>query len=186
MNKLQKSTAGLTVIALTVFGGQALAQSNDNTSGQGTLAFNNTAKAELVAETKELNAPVVMPFESSALAERSSFGENISIHVHQDANDPISGFRYAKGLANAATEAEQTGGRPMYITATYEDGASSVGSFVSVYVNGKLWEYENSTVLSPQVVAQLLPILMFEYEKEFGKDNFIPEDVTPQLVASLN
>lgn len=188
MNAIKKTTAGLTLIALTAFGGQALAQSNDNTNGKGALAFNDTNKAttELVSEKKKMNAPVVMEFKSAAEARRSSKPMNIAIHIHQDANDPISGFRYARGLANAATMNEKTGNRPMYITATYEEGASSVGSFVSVFVNGKLWEYEGSAVLSPQVVAQLLPILMFEYEKEFGKSNFIPEDVTPQLVASLN
>ncbi|MEQ9264167.1 MAG: hypothetical protein RLN81_03035 [Balneolaceae bacterium] len=183
MNRIQKTTTGLTLIALTVFGGQALAQSNDN-----TLAFNtsNKAKAELTSEKKKLNAPVVMPYLSSAEAQRSSKPASIGIHIHHDADDPISGFRYARGLANAATEDEKTGNRPMYITATYEESASSVGSFVSIYVDGKPWSYEGNTALSPQVVAQLLPILMYEYEQSFGKDNFIPEDVTPQLVASLD
>ncbi len=183
MNAIKRTTAGLTLIALTAFGGQTLAQSSDN-----ALALNtsNKAKIELVSEREVLTAPVVLPYSSSAEAQRSSKPMNIGLHIHQDAKDSISGFRYARGLANAATEAEKTGNRPMYITATYEEGASSVGSFVSIYVDGKPWSYEGNTALSPQVVAQLLPILMYEYEQSFGKDNFIPEDVTPQLVASLD
>ena len=187
MNAIKKTFIGASIITLPFLGGNAFAQ-NTSGKGLGTIAFNanNKAKTELISEREVLTAPVVLAYSSSAEAQRNSKPASIGIHIHHDADDPISGFRYARGLANAATEAEKTGNRPMYITATYEEGVSKVGSFVSVYVNGMLWEYENSTVLSPQVVAQLLPILMFEYEKEFGKDNFIPKDVTPQLVASLN
>lgn len=188
MNKIQKATTGLTLIALSAFGMNAHAQSNDNTKGQGALAFNNTTKAktELVSEKKELNAPVVMPYLSSAEAQRSSKPANIGIHIHHDADDPISGFRYARGLANAATEAEKTDNRRMYITATYEEGASKVGSFVAVFVNGKRWEYEGVKRFTPQDLGKILPVLMYEFEQQFGSEKFIPEDVTPQLVASLN
>jgi len=188
MNKIQKATTGLTLIALSAFGMNAHAQSNDNTKGQGALAFNNATKAktELVSEKKELNAPIVMEYESSAEARRNSKPERIAIHIHQDSNDPISGFRYARGLANAATEAEKTGNRRMYITATYEEGSAQKGSFVSVYMNGKKWNYQGVERFSPKDLWTILPVLMLEYEKEFGKDNFIPEDVTPQIVASLD
>lgn len=188
MNKLQLSTAGLTLIALSTFGASAYGQSNDN-KGQGTLAFNNNtakAKTERVAETKELNAPIVMEFESSAIARESSWNENIGIHIHHDKNDSISGYRYAKGFANAATMSEKTGKRPMYVTATYTEDASKVGSFVVVYVNGKRWEYEGINRFTPQDLGKILPVLMYEFEQQFGSKKFIPENVTPQLVASLD
>jgi hypothetical protein len=187
MNALKKTFIGASIIALPLVSGSAFAQ-NNNSKGKESLAFNTSSKAktELVSEKKEMDSPIVMEAENSFQAELHSHNERIAIHVHQDPSDPISGYRYARGLANAATDSSKTGNRPMYIFASYKEGTSSVGSFTSIYIDGIPWSYKGEETFSPHVVGQLLPVLMYEYEQEFGTDRFIPENVTPQIVASLD
>ncbi|MEO9804785.1 MAG: hypothetical protein ABJF04_16130 [Reichenbachiella sp.] len=180
MSVLKKTALGLSIVALTAFGVRAQSANQ--------LAFNDNPKAKTaLAEKKVLNAPVVQEHSGgSGRAFGASFDDNIAVHVFHGKNDPISGYRYAKGFANGFASREKTGNKPIYVTATFQDGAYSGPTFVNILIDGEEWEFEGEQDLSPQLAGKLLPTIMNDYVREHGHGKIIPEDQNIVMVASLN
>jgi hypothetical protein len=181
MNTAEKITSGLVALGL-IFSLNANAQkvSNDN-----KLAFNTSsgAKTETAAKKANLTAPVVKEAESSYDARSASWEGNVALIVHQAKSDTISGHRYAKGLANAFTQSDKTGGNPIYISSFYKEADASQ-TYVKIFVDGEQWDYKGHDLFTPNDAWKLIPLVMADYVKEHGKSKIIPATVDPVLVAS--
>ena len=178
--------AGITAAFMSV--------ANDNVNGQ-TLASNGPAKTEVGAKTKApkahlvkhvLDAPVIKKHQGDYAAMKGSRGGNIAVHIYHAKGDPISGERYAKGMAKGFASPEKTGNKPIYITATYEDNCDDIPkSYVNVYIDGVTWKYNGNDNLSPQLAGKLAPQIMQDYVDEFGYGNIITEEQSPSITATL-
>ena len=137
-------------------------------------AQNQTVKTENVTEKGQpLTAPIVEEHKGDFKAMMSSADKNISLHVYQSKNDPISGYRYARGFANGFASPEKTGDKPIYTTDTYEDGLDIPQSYVRIYIDGEAWTYDGSSKLSPQLAGMLLAQILDDYVVEHGTDKLV-------------
>jgi len=178
MNKLKLFGAAVLTTAF-------MAVSNDNAQAQ-SMAHNSGDAAYAHVVKQKLNAPVVKAHTGDGAAMFGSAHGNIAVHIYHSKDDPISGYRYANGFANGFATSEKTGGKPIYVTATYEDGLDIEQSYVKIYMNGYAWEFNGNKRLTPQLAGQLLPQVMADYVEDFGSSNLIPEGQTPVMAASVN
>ncbi len=150
---------------------------NDNADAQ-TLASSSPTKTEKPSKTSanKLNAPVVKAHQGDGAAMKGSWDGHIAVHIYRAKDDPISGERYAKGMAKAFSTPEKSGGKPINIIATYQESNYAPKSYVNIYIDGVTWKYDGSDNLTPNLARHLIPQIMKDYVAEFGDSKLIPEE----------
>ncbi len=175
MNKAKNLALATTLALGGIFSGKA--QTND-------LAMANVPASSRASINSNLTQPDVRAHKGDGKAMQASFDGNIAIHTFHSKHDPISGFRYARGLANGFASRDKTGNNPIYITSTHQDNLDIPNTYSYVYINGITWKFEGNDVLSPKFIGQYAPLIMADYVKAHGKDKLIPINQEPNLIAS--
>jgi hypothetical protein len=134
-----------------------------------TIAFTQNK-----TRNNELTAPIVKTAKSSFDASEASRNGNVTVIIHRNINDKISGERYANVFAQGFASPQKTNNRPIYVTAFHSEFDGKAPTYVEFFMDGQKWDYKNQYVFRVGDAGRLLPAVMKDYVEKFGSEKILP------------